>query len=260
MSITLVIAVIISMLFIGPIALIWFGIRSEKRVMQSAREKVVAAADRHIYILAQKRLQLTRMNAYSVVDIKAWNKEINYFFINVIEPTLTEREKSMLRSSVRSPRPVVISPIAAELIEKLIGERSIKTEEPNEYDPSMGPIEYEVFCAQILDRAGWSTQMTQASGDQGADVIARKNEFSVVIQCKQYTGNVGNAAIQAVFAAKQYYQCNTAAVVTTSAFTRSAEQLAMSTGVLLLHHDDLRRFEEKLSAINKCKVTVSSRQ
>lgn len=234
----MLIAVVISMLFIGFIALIWLDICHSSRIHESAREKVIAAADRHIDTLVRKRLPLIRMNAYAVADSKAWSKEINYFFTNVIEPALTEAEKYMLRSPITSPQPAVISPIAAKLIEELVRERSIKLEEPGEYDPSMSPTEHEAFCARMLDRAGWSTQVTQASDDQGADVIARKDEFSVVIQCKQYR-EVSGMRPSKRHSLPSSTTNATLPQLSSPALSRGPRsQLATSTGVLLLHHDD----------------------
>jgi restriction system protein len=100
-------------------------------------------------------------------------------------------------------------------------------------------IEYEKVCANILLDAGWNVRLTQASGDQGADIIAEKTGRRLVVQCKYYNQTVGNKAVQEVFAAKEFQSANIAAVVTNNSFSTSARQLAAVTGVLLLHHDQL---------------------
>jgi HJR/Mrr/RecB family endonuclease len=93
--------------------------------------------------------------------------------------------------------------------------------------------------AQELNDFGWEARTTKASGDQGVDVIATKGGKRVVLQCKLYTSAVGNAAVQEIFAAKQHERADYAAVVTSVTYTKSARQLASTTGVLLLHHDEL---------------------
>lgn len=77
------------------------------------------------------------------------------------------------------------------------------------------------------------------SGDQGADVIAQRNGTKVVVQCKMYSLPVGNKAVQEAIAAKQHYLADEAWVVTNNTYTKSAKQLAISSGVKLLHHNRL---------------------
>ncbi len=56
---------------------------------------------------------------------------------------------------------------------------------------------------------------------------------------RKYSSNVGNGAVQEIFAAKAHHSARHAAVVATSGFTPSARALASSTGVHLLHFTDL---------------------
>ena len=57
-----------------------------------------------------------------------------------------------------------------------------------------------------------------------------------------YGQPVGNKAVQEVFSAKGYYECDLAAVVTNSSFTKSAMQLASSLDVHLLHDSEIEGF------------------
>jgi hypothetical protein len=77
--------------------------------------------------------------------------------------------------------------------------------------------------------------LTAASGDQGADLIVYVQGLKIVIQAKQYTGKVGNAAVQEIYAAKGYYGAHAAMVVTNSDYTSSARALASELGVLLIY-------------------------
>ena len=65
--------------------------------------------------------------------------------------------------------------------------------------------EYEYACAQYLKRNGFTkVQVTKASGDQGIDIIATK-EKKYGIQCKYYSGAVGNKAVQEAYAGSKFY-------------------------------------------------------
>jgi HJR/Mrr/RecB family endonuclease len=106
----------------------------------------------------------------------------------------------------------------------------------------MSPTQFETCCADYLKLRGWQAHTTKGSGDQGADVIARKNGRVLVIQCKKYSKPVGNKAVQEVFAAKAYVNAHVAAVVSNQTYTKSAHELARRTNVLLLHFTDLKNF------------------
>lgn len=107
------------------------------------------------------------------------------------------------------------------------------------YNDTMTPSEYEHFCARLLTAKGWQAEATKASGDQGVDVVARWAYRCLVAQAKKYTSPVGNAAVQEVYAGMAHYRADHGAVVTTAGFTPSAHGQARSTGVLLLHHEEL---------------------
>jgi HJR/Mrr/RecB family endonuclease len=62
-----------------------------------------------------------------------------------------------------------------------------------------------------------------------------RGQERILIQAKCYKNvSVGNDAVQQAVAAKSYYDCNKAAVVTTSNFTREAIELAKVNNVELV--------------------------
>jgi len=103
----------------------------------------------------------------------------------------------------------------------------------------MDPIDYERYCALQLEKAGWVTRLTAATGDQGADVIASRGGKILVLQCKLYSTPVGNDAVQQVIAARQFQSADLSGVVSNQPFTRSAKELALVTNVRLFHHEEL---------------------
>ena len=105
--------------------------------------------------------------------------------------------------------------------------------------------EFEHWVAEALQKFGWQALATQGSGDQGVDVVATKDGLSLGIQCKRYTGSVGNKAVQEVYAGAKHMGLDKAAVLTNAHFTRSAKELAASTGVLLLSPEDIPTLSER---------------
>jgi hypothetical protein len=95
-------------------------------------------------------------------------------------------------------------------------------------------LEFEDICATVLKDKGFKkVRVTKASGDQGVDILANKDGKKYAVQCKLYSRPVGNKAVQEVYAGMSYYDCDAAIVMTNSTFTKSAIDLAESTGVEL---------------------------
>lgn len=102
--------------------------------------------------------------------------------------------------------------------------------------------EYEYHCARLLKRKGFSKiTVTRASGDQGIDILASKEGRTYGIQCKYYSGPVGNKAVQEAFTGAKFYGCDVAAVLTNSTFTTSARELAQKTDVILWENSTVPR-------------------
>lgn len=111
----------------------------------------------------------------------------------------------------------------------------------------MDGFDFERFCAYLLKRNGYHhVQVTQESGDQGVDIIAVKDKVHVGIQCKRYSGFVGNHAVQEVWSGREYYDLDEAIVLTNSTFSDSAQELADELGVTLIDRDGLRRMLRRL--------------
>lgn len=100
--------------------------------------------------------------------------------------------------------------------------------------------EFEYFCANLLRKSGYeNVNVTQGSGDQGIDIIAYREGIKYGIQCKCYSSDIGNKAIQEVFAGKTFYECHVGVVLTNRYFTKSAVELAQKNGIILWDRDKL---------------------
>lgn len=96
-----------------------------------------------------------------------------------------------------------------------------------------GPA-FESLLLRLYEKMGYTVQHTGKTGDQGGDLVATKGAERLLIQAKCYQNSVGNDAVQQAVAAKTYYDCNKAAVITTSEFTREAVELAKANDVELI--------------------------
>lgn len=100
--------------------------------------------------------------------------------------------------------------------------------------------EFENWCANLLRNNGFiNVEVTQASGDQGVDILAIKNDIKYAIQCKCYSHDLGNSPVQEVHAGKSMYNCHIGVVMTNRHFTKGAKELSKATGVLLWDREKL---------------------
>jgi restriction system protein len=104
---------------------------------------------------------------------------------------------------------------------------------------ALSPIEFESYCAEVIRKSGWHATTTKASGDQGIDVLATRNGFTAIFQCKKYSSPVGNKAVQEAIAGKAFASADIACVVSTAQYTQAAKDLAAKAGVYLLHYSEL---------------------
>ena len=208
--------------------------------LQQAIKKEVGA---HHHALKRNRQKLT--DDYGILDNNKWEKELEYFVTRVLMPKLHATNtymKWVLRNSG-------LTAVLVLAVNDALEEGDYEFDTPS-YDEEMDPIAYESMCADILGQNGWDAVITNTSGDQGADIFAKKDGVSVVLQCKKYSSPVGNKAVQEAHAGKGFMDATAAAVVTNSSYTTSAKQLAVSLSVLLLHHDELGELSYKLQSLN----------
>jgi restriction system protein len=207
-------------------------------VEQRAHQRIRAQAA----LLSRKRSACWDAGARGKVDRAKWAHEQDEFISRELLAGVPERHKEALKRRTG-----------------LIAEWRRKIEDAaNDYDrkrasagkgldftPGMDGFEYEAFVARILTEAGWNVWNKRDTGDQGVDVVAEGFGVIVAIQCKRYRSSVGNAAVQQIYAGRLTVSPKArAAVVTNADYTRSAKELADTTGVLLLHHDDLPKLKD----------------
>lgn len=232
---------------------------------------------KHIKALSVRKKQLTKIDSYGNIIDKDWQEEINYFIdktlkrdyeINILlgwKDTFSKLQsgKNFTHESFEVMRQTTHYkewegfPDRFDIQQKIewAVSKYDESEKLNGADTQfsnvdieqLSPIAFEHYCADILNANGWQARVTQASGDQGIDIIASFNGIEAVFQCKKYSSPVGNKAVQEVIAGKQFSRASVAAVVSSAAFTPSAKQLADTTGVYLLHYSELGGFTEKIS-------------
>lgn len=114
-----------------------------------------------------------------------------------------------------------------------------KSESIADFDNLTGE-QFELFCADIITKNGfYNVTTTKASGDHGIDILAEKDDITYAIQCKCYSSNVGNSAIQQAHTGKTLYHKDVAVVMTNQYFTKQAKEEAEQLSVKLWDRDKI---------------------
>ena len=98
---------------------------------------------------------------------------------------------------------------------------------------------FEKYLEALFGKLGYKVQRTRYIGDYGADLVTTKDGVKTIIQAKRFNSKVGIKGIQEAVAAKGYYECTDAMVVTNSYYTKQAIELARANKVKLWSRDDL---------------------
>lgn len=141
---------------------------------------------------------------------------------------------------------------------------------------TLSGIEFENLCQNLIENMGFSVETTKASGDGGIDLIAYNHEpvlsGKYIIQCKRYSGSVGEPIIRDLYGVITSERANKGILMTTGYFTKSAiafaegkpielidgEQLdvllkkhGVSIGAFLIVADeDIKRIEQEIDKCN----------
>jgi hypothetical protein len=162
-----------------------------------------------------KRLTQLNTDKYGILNNKPIIQEIEY----------------LLRVSHADIKTLTLENAAFEAWD--LCEAKFRNSTPTE-EPSLSGEGFEQWCLSKLHDLGFDAYLTPPGPDQGIDIISEINGRRVGIQCKFYTGSVGNAAVQEVLSGKGFYMLDEACVISTGRFTKSAQELAKMTGAVLL--------------------------
>ncbi|GED33827.1 restriction endonuclease [Brevibacillus centrosporus] len=143
-----------------------------------------------------------------------------------------EREKQVRKERERKERERKEHEWNQKVQERLCGIEEID---------NMDGFQFEQRLKYLFQDLGYQVEITPKSGDQGVDLVLRKDNKVIAVQAKRYgnTNKVGNSAIQEVHTGKTFYDCSEAWVVTTSYFTESSKALAKKVCVRLINRNDL---------------------
>lgn len=91
---------------------------------------------------------------------------------------------------------------------------------------AMDPIAFEKYVGTLFAKRGYRVQDTQASADEGIDLILRQGRRMAVVQCKRYQGSVGQPVVRDLYGVMLHTRADEAYLVTTGTVTAAVRRWA----------------------------------
>lgn len=124
---------------------------------------------------------------------------------------------------------------------------------------ALGGHEFEDVVEQLLSKMGFHIEGRKAAADGGIDMVASKMDAIVggkfIIQCKRFTGSVGNSVIRDLYGVVHSESANKGVLITNSTFTRDARSFAEGKPIELI---DGAKLQDLLHQHGLLTTTVSS--
>jgi CheY-like chemotaxis protein len=143
-------------------------------------------------------------------------------------------------SPLSPPPPIVVESILAvnaELLERAGRDQQLLN--------LISPRQFELLVAEILSKLGYDVTPTPATRDGGFDLLAVKKdavgEFLCLVECKRYVPphKVGVSLVRSLNGVLEKTRASAAMLVTTSSFTKDAEEFQHSLAHRLMLRDYL---------------------
>ena len=100
---------------------------------------------------------------------------------------------------------------------------------------------FEKFCLAFITKLGYECEITKGSNDGGVDIIAVNDGVSTGFQCKNWDSTVGVSVIREIEGARVALGLDNGAVLTTTTFTKAAEEEAEKIGIKLYNWSAIAR-------------------
>ncbi|MCK4564627.1 MAG: restriction endonuclease [Verrucomicrobia bacterium] len=172
--------------------------------------------------------ELVARNEYQWNDIARTLRDFEY-------PGLVDPRGKPLDSKSREVVITDITEINDEMIALLRKNPALMRE--------MHPRDFEKLIAELLERAGYVTELTPSTNDGGVDIYAARNDgvgkFLYLVECKRYgeRNPVGVQIVRSLHGVVQQQRANGGLVVTSSYFTKGAKEFTSEISHQMHLHD-----------------------
>ncbi|WP_037290801.1 restriction endonuclease [Saccharibacillus sacchari] len=123
---------------------------------------------------------------------------------------------------------------------------------------SMTGIEFEHLVHKLLSAMGLEVSITKATADGGIDLIAFSNQAffqgKYIVQCKRYSGTVGEPPLRDLFGVVMSERANKGILITNSTFTSNATNFADGKPLELIDGNKLNELLTQYGLIEQLSI------
>ena len=100
------------------------------------------------------------------------------------------------------------------------------------------PQEFEKLIANLYEKMGYETILTPATGDEGKDIILKKDEKTIIVECKNHNDTIGREVLQKLYGECIKFKADKCICVSTKGFKPTAIKWAKSASLMELVDGD----------------------
>ncbi len=119
----------------------------------------------------------------------------------------------------------------------------------SEYWTSLSGVAFERELANLYRRLGYLVETTPGSGDQGIDLIVKKDGLTTIVQCKAHKSPVGPAIARELYGSLVAYGADLAILASTGGFTQGVKDFARGKPIALISAYELAALGERGEAL-----------
>jgi len=95
-------------------------------------------------------------------------------------------------------------------------------------------------------KEGYKTERTPITGDEGIDIIVKKNGKKIAIQCKARTKKLPSKEVRDLLGSMMHYKAKKGILATINDVTKNAEDFIQDKNIRILTADDYVNFKDNL--------------
>ena len=99
---------------------------------------------------------------------------------------------------------------------------------------SMTAVAFTEFTVSLFREMGYTVEITSGTSDNGIDLLLRKNNQTIAVQCKRWSAPVGEPVVRDFYSALMSSGAHSGYIVTTSTFTSHAYSFAQGKPIQLV--------------------------
>lgn len=143
--------------------------------------------------------------------------------------------------------------------EERIEEEELEEKRKREdYWKSLSGIKFEEELSALYEKNGFDVYLTPTTGDDGVDIILRKDGKKIIVQCKAHKNPVGVEPARALYGALMHLKADNAILASRSGFTSGVFNFVRNKPITLVSLDEIIKMQSNQERIKSISENNSS--